>query len=236
MGWAKRTMNTEQNPSAIQIPSGASVIKPRRRWLRALLMVSVLLVIGILIGRKLTIQRWHTLYSHPLAEDKLMLVVECPDGWEEDTDRLHRGRKINEIAVHPKPTVGFLHWWQEHILHQPTNDHSIYLSLTESDRPASKEMNDVVTSIMKEVDPSPTTTLTRHRLGPEIDMRDEIAPAHGSPADTTHRFVSTFIYLDETPTNEAASLLIMSNEYGHQDRNAERIRKEIIRRVRVVKK
>ncbi len=216
------------------------IVLPRRRSRMRGLVTTVLFLIAFAIvgavGRQLTKERWHTLYSHAQPGDALLLAVECPEGWEADGNPLLRTQKSNSIWIHPKPTVGLLHWWQEHMLHEVFHDHTIVLTVMEDDRPASKAENEVMFLTIKSVDLSPTTTLTRHRLGPEIDIRNDMAPMPGFQANFSPTSISTFIFLDETPTNNAVSIIIFSNEFGESYRYAERIRKEIIQRLKVVKR
>ncbi len=233
------------NPDEEKRATVASMARPRRwRWARGLLTTTVLIVLVGVIGRQLLKRRWHTLYSRKQPGDQFVLAVDCPDNWQEQIDTTLPAGTSEGISIEPKPAVGFLRWWQQHIQKQtskPTMHYqTLSINLTEShfapsgDAASRRELMAQFYATGKSVMASFTTTKRfQHPLGHAFDVRMSFPPQGRGP---TFSLISTTIYPDNTPANNEMEVSIKSIRVGPPDAERDRLDKEIIRRVRIVPK
>ena len=241
-------------------------------------MAGIFCIVSAIIGRQLTKQHWHTLYTHPGPDNTLVLAVECPQGWEETIDPSLPQSDVNTIIIHSTPSVGWLHWWQEHVLRRSYQEQSIALTLTDSpvirtssenestigiafigeyqqitihntgahnakavrNTPIAEAANAMtkmenVLMILHPLSSSTTTTKRiRHPLGSELDVTTESFVSVGAAAPTVSASTTTIILPDDSLIDRAKAITIDSEEHVKPGSDAERIRQEIIRRVRIV--
>lgn len=208
-----------------------------------MLVAGIFALAFAIIGRQLTKQRWHTLYSHRQPGDKLVLAVECPEEWEEMTEPSRMQSSSNTLLIRPKPPGRFLNWWQQYILKQKMHNHTIILTLMRSPAQVSiaaskTTLIDIEKSYMSGLmsgitgrKVSVTTERSKHPLGDELTVRARSFPLSGKSIT-----VNTFIFPEGLLTNHQTIIDIVSEDLSQFDPAGEILRKEIIRRIKVIKR